>query len=246
MKTKERAGNLRMLPSDLPEWQTAAVCNDESDPAVVQNGFLARSEAQASAWMAHNGILLTRVALGLVFLWFGALKFFPGTSEAEDLAKRTLIKLTSGYLPSALCVYGLATWECTIGLGLLTGRFLRGTLILLLLQLSGTFLPLFFFPAETWRHFPYAPTFEGQYIIKNLVLISAAIIVGSTMAGGKIIADPKVARFAERMEAVRTRFGRRFELLSKFRSPARRSAASELVVSENAAGNSAVTARRLG
>ena len=142
--------------------------------------IIVASETRITEWMAKHGILLTRLALGLVFLWFGALKFAHGMSEAEDVARRTLVKLTFGLLPSEVCVYVLATWECVIGIGLLSGKFLRSTLLLLFLQLPGTFLPLLFFPSETWKHFPYAPTLEGQYIIKNVVLISAAIVVGAT------------------------------------------------------------------
>ena len=72
----------------------------------------------------------------------------------------------------------LAAWECLIGIGLLTGRFLRATLLLLAVQMVGTMTPLFLFPDETFTRFPIAPTLEGQYIIKNLVLIGAAMVVG--------------------------------------------------------------------
>ena len=80
----------------------------------------------------------------------------------------------------------LAGWEVLIGLGLLTGKLLRITLLTLFLQMAGTMLPLVLFPDETFRAFPYAPTLEGQYIIKNLVLIAAAIVVGATVRGGRI------------------------------------------------------------
>jgi hypothetical protein len=78
----------------------------------------------------------------------------------------------------------LAVWEVSIGLGLLTGKLLRVTLLLLWVQMLGTLTPLFLFPGETFRVFPFAPTLEGQYIIKNLVLIAAAIVVGATVRGG--------------------------------------------------------------
>jgi len=58
---------------------------------------------------------------------------------------------------------------------------------LLFLQMAGTMTPLVLFPAETFVRFPYAPTLEGQYIIKNLVLISAGLVVGSTVRGGRIV-----------------------------------------------------------
>jgi hypothetical protein len=87
----------------------------------------------------------------------------------------------------------LAAWETLIGLGLLTGKFLRITLLLLAVQMVGTLLPLLLFPAETFVVFPLAPSLEGQYIIKNLVLVSAATVVGATVRG-KGLAPEKVAR----------------------------------------------------
>jgi uncharacterized membrane protein YphA (DoxX/SURF4 family) len=141
-------------------------------------------------WMAKNGIWLIRTSLGIVFLWFGVLKFFPGLSPAEQLAGRTIERLTFGAVQPHLSLPVLAGWECLIGLGLLTGIAQRFTLLLLFLQMPGTILPLFFFPQETFLKVPYAPTLEGQYIIKNLVLISAGIIIGATVRGGRIVADP--------------------------------------------------------
>ena len=141
-------------------------------------------------WMARNGIWLIRTSLGIVFLWFGVLKFFPGLSPAEQLAGRTIERLTFGAVPPHTSLPVLATWECLIGLGLLTGVAQRFTLLLLFLQMPGTILPLFFFPQETFLKVPFAPTLEGQYIIKNLVLISAGIVIGATVRGGRIVADP--------------------------------------------------------
>lgn len=131
--------------------------------------------------MNRHGVTLTRVSLGIVYLWFGALKFFPGTSPAETLATDTITRLTAGNVPEDLARIGLATWEVLIGLGLLSGRFLRVTLLLLWIQMGGALLPLVLFPDETFARFPLVPTLEGQYIIKNLVIISAAIVVGATV-----------------------------------------------------------------
>jgi hypothetical protein len=58
----------------------------------------------------------------------------------------------------------------------------------------GTITPLFLFPTETWAHFPIAPTLEGQYIIKNIVLVSAAIVLGATVRGGELVPDPAPTR----------------------------------------------------
>ena len=141
-------------------------------------------DRRIAAWMAAHGVTLTRISLGIVFLWFGALKFFPGTSPAETLATNTIARLTGGEVSRSAALIGLAIWEVLIGLGLLTGKWLRITLGLLFLQMPGTLLPLVLFPQETFTRFPLVPTLEGQYIIKNLVLISAAIVVGSTVRTG--------------------------------------------------------------
>ena len=144
-------------------------------------------DRRVTAWMAHHGITLTRLALGIIFTWFGALKFFPGASPAADLASQTIGELTGGRVGPQLALRVLASWEVLIGIGLLTGKLLRITLLLLWVQMLGTMLPLVFFPSKTFSSFPFVPTLEGQYIIKNLVLVSAAIVVGATVRGGRLL-----------------------------------------------------------
>jgi uncharacterized membrane protein YphA (DoxX/SURF4 family) len=144
-------------------------------------------DSRLTRLMARYGITALRISLGVVFLWFGFLKFFPGLSPAADLAARTIGVLSFGLIPPATAVLILAVWESLIGIGLLTGRAMRLTLALLWLQMLGTATPLVLFPAETWTVFPIAPTLEGQYIIKNLVLISAGLVLGATVRGGKLV-----------------------------------------------------------
>jgi len=139
-----------------------------------------------TAHMARYGITLLRLSVGIIFLWFGFLKFFPGLSPAEDLAARTIQVLSFGWVPPSIALIVLAVWECAVGLGLILGVYLRATLLLLWLQMAGTVTPLFIFPQEVFSQFPYAPTLEGQYIIKNLVLVSAGIVVGATVRGGRL------------------------------------------------------------
>jgi uncharacterized membrane protein YphA (DoxX/SURF4 family) len=155
-----------------------------------------RIDARITAFLARTSIPALRIALGIVFFWFGVLKFFPGLSPAEDLAARTIEVLTGGLVQPSVSLPVLATWECLIGLGLLTGRFLRATLFLLVVQMAGAITPLFLFPGETFTHVPYAPTLEGQYIVKNIVLIAAAMTVGGTVRGGRV--DPNVAGASSR------------------------------------------------
>lgn len=148
-------------------------------------------DVRITNWMADYSIMLLRVSLGIVFFWFGVLKFFPGLSPAQELATRTIDVLSFGLIPANVSILILATWECVIGLGLIFGVLMRATLFLLWLQMLGTITPIFFFPQEIFIHIPYAPTLEGQYIIKNIVLITAGIAIGATVRGGGMEADPK-------------------------------------------------------
>ena len=141
-------------------------------------------DRRITEWMARYGIVLLRVGLGIVFLWFGMLKFFPGWSPAQDLAIRTIDLLTWGVIPAGVSLTLLAAWECVIGVGLISGRWLRATILLLLVQMLGTVTPLVLFPGDTFVAFPLAPTLEGQYIVKNIVLVSAALVIGATVRGG--------------------------------------------------------------
>ncbi len=148
-----------------------------------------RIDTSLTRWMARNGILMLRLSLGIIFLWFGLLKFFPGLSPAQGLAAETIRMLSFGLISPGLALVVLAAWESVIGLGLILGVFLRGTLFLLWLQMIGTVTPLFLFPDQSFTQVPLAPTLEGQYIIKNLVLISAGLVIGATVRGGRLLPE---------------------------------------------------------
>lgn len=149
-----------------------------------------RLDDRITHWMARTGLPLLRISLGGVFLWFGVLKFFPGISPAQDLAGRTIDLLTFGAVPPRISLPVLAAWECAIGLGLILGVWMRAVLALLFLQMLGTLTPLVLFPREVFVRIPWAPTLEGQYIIKNFVLLSSAMVLGATVRGGGVVADP--------------------------------------------------------
>ena len=176
---------------------------------------LDRVDRRITQLLADHGLTALRIALGIVFLWFGVLKFFPGLSPAQDLAGRTIEALTLGVVPPEIALPVLALWECAIGLGLLLGRWMRVTLLLLFVQMLGTITPLVLFPEETWIRFPIAPSLEGQYIIKNVVLVAAAFVLGATVRGGELSPEPVVAtrpttfegKPAERPEATHRQAG---------------------------------------
>ncbi len=119
------------------------------------------------------------------------MKFLPSLSPAQTLAVQTIDVLTFGLVPGAVSLVLLATLECAIGLCLISGRFMRPTLLLLAFQMVGAASPLLLFPGEVFNAFPYAPTLEGQYIIKNIVLVSGGLVIGATVRGGGLTADPQ-------------------------------------------------------
>ncbi len=138
-------------------------------------------DVRITRWMARNGIPILRIALGIVFVWFGALKLVPGLSPAEELVRATV-----PFLPAELFLPLLGLWEIVIGLGFLTGRALRVTILLLFLQMPGTLAPVVLLPERVFTAFPFGLTLEGQYIVKNLVLIAAALVIGATVRGGRL------------------------------------------------------------
>jgi uncharacterized membrane protein YphA (DoxX/SURF4 family) len=154
---------------------------------------LNRIDITLTGLMARHSIALLRIGLGIVFLWFGLLKFFPGLSPAQDLATRTIAILSFGLIGPAVSLPLLALWEVVIGLGLISGRWMRATLLLLAMQMLGTVTPLALFPGEAFTMAPIAPTLEGQYIIKNIVLICAGLVIGATARGGHLVAEPTEA-----------------------------------------------------
>ena len=117
------------------------------------------------------------VSIGIVYLWFGTLKFFPGLSPAEELAKETLARLCFGLVPSNITFCLLALWEVTIGLFLILNFPKKLIVYSALVHMALTFTPLFLLPDASFTHVPYGLTLVGQYIIKNLILFSALLFL---------------------------------------------------------------------
>jgi uncharacterized membrane protein YphA (DoxX/SURF4 family) len=153
-------------------------------------GRLDTVDRTVTRWMAQHGITLLRWSIGLIFIWFGALKLVPGMSPADQIATDTMMTLTFGLLSEDVARLALAGLELVIGLGLLTGRLLRVTLLLLFAQMAGTLTPLVISPDQIWSDFPFVLTLEGQYIMKNAVLISAGFVIGATVRGGRLVEEP--------------------------------------------------------
>jgi uncharacterized membrane protein YkgB len=136
-------------------------------------------DAWLIAWMNNRGRSFLRLALGVIFIWFGGLKIFSA-SPADDLVRRTVYWFNPDvFIP----VLGL--WEVVIGLCLLFKPLIRFGLLLLFFQLPGTFLPLLLLPEVCFVRVPFNLTMEGQYIVKNLLIIGAALVVGGSMRAMK-------------------------------------------------------------
>lgn len=146
--------------------------------------YIAHVDRNIIQWMARVGPTFLRIGLGVVFFWFGLLKFFPGLSPAEEMVRNTIY-----FIDPDLFFPVLAAWETLIGLGLMVGKFMRITLLLLFLQMPGTAMPLVVLPEVVWTQFPYGLTLEGQYIIKNLVLIGAGLVLGGMLRGRRMVAE---------------------------------------------------------
>jgi uncharacterized membrane protein YkgB len=152
-----------------------------------------RLEAVLTRLLARYSMPLLRISLGLVFLGFGLLKFVPGLSPAEDLAQDTMGKLTLGFIPNDIGLVLVAVLETAIGLCLVTGRYLRVGVGLLGLAMIGVLSPLVLFPDLLFGRRFHAPTLEGQYVLKDLVLLAAALVVAAGAQGGRIVTDDEQA-----------------------------------------------------
>ena len=129
-----------------------------------------------TSFMSCCGITLLRYSLGLIYIWFGILKPF-GLSPAQALVENTVywFENPADFVPI------LGWWEVLIGLTMCIKPLIRISIVLLFIQMPGTFLPLVLFPEVCFTNFPLGLTLEGQYIVKNLIIISAALVVGSSV-----------------------------------------------------------------
>lgn len=125
--------------------------------------------------MRRYGLSVLRVGLALVFIWYGILKPL-GMSPAAELVRRTVY-----FVPPDVFIPILGWWEVAIGVGLLYRPLNRTAIFLLFLQMPGTLLPLVLLPEVCFTQIPWGLTLEGQYIVKNAVLIGAALVVGGTV-----------------------------------------------------------------
>jgi uncharacterized membrane protein YkgB len=135
-----------------------------------------RVDARVIPLLRRVAVPLLRISLGVVFVWFGALKVFD-VSPVSDLVGKTVYWVDPGWFVPALGVF-----EMVVGSLLLLGRALRFTLFLFVAQMVGTFVTFVVLPEVTFQDGnPLLLTVEGEFVVKNLVLLSAALVVGTTV-----------------------------------------------------------------
>ncbi len=125
----------------------------------------------------QNTIRLMRISFGIIFLWYGILKFFPSLSPAEELATKTIDIMFFGLINETISIKLLALLEVGIGLGFLSGYYTKFVVAVFLGHMICTFAPLFILPELSFTHAPYAFTLVGQYIVKNIVFILGGILI---------------------------------------------------------------------
>jgi len=153
------------------------------------DGFVAIENMLHGALVRHS-ITALRVTVGAVFLGFGALKFFPGVSPAQDLAMTTIDLLTFGLVPGEVGLVAIATLECFIGICLLANRWMRLAVWLLALQLVGILAPVVLLTGRLFSGPHHAPTLEGQYVLKDIILVAAGMVIAAgTFRGGRLVRD---------------------------------------------------------
>ena len=149
----------------------------------IIDGVLSSFERLPSAWMSRFGPAAIRIGVGLLFVWYGALLLQPGLSPIDELVRAAFADLFElvGLSPSpSLFVYSMATVEVGIGVMLLIGIYRTAMAWFLILHMAITMLSMALVPELIWDKFPHAPTAEGQYVISNLILIAAAMVIGAS------------------------------------------------------------------
>ena len=138
-------------------------------------------QLRAADWLGANSRTILRLSMGMIFLAFGVLKFFPGVSPAEGMAVATFDQLTLGLLPDEVSRSLVATFETVLGVLLLTGWVPRIALAMLALQIVGILSPLVLLSGELFAGPFGAPTLEGQYVLKDLILAAAALVIAGDL-----------------------------------------------------------------
>lgn len=153
-------------------------------------------DRRVTRFMAETGLTLLRVSIGIIYIWFGALKV-TGISPAAPLIAEAWRFVP---IPMDRFIQLVGALEVLIGLGFITGIAMRLVILAMLMQMIGAMSPLILSPGRLWTAFPFGLTLEGQYVIKDIVFISAALVIGATVRGGGLTEKPEVKAIDEALE----------------------------------------------
>ncbi len=129
-------------------------------------------EEKMTSFAQAYGLHALRWSLGVIYVWFGWLKII-GQSPVEELLSRLLF-----WFPPQASLISLGVAEVIIGLGLLCRYFLRVTLLVFFLHMIGTFFVFPFVPELAFQNGnPLLLTAEGEFVLKNLVFLSAGLVL---------------------------------------------------------------------
>lgn len=135
----------------------------------------AEVERMFLTFVEEHSLTMLRYSMVVVYIWFGLLTA-TGTSATAGL-----IADIFPFIPRTVFLVGLGGWEIAIGLALLSRRTLRLAVVLLGAHAAVVMLPLVVLPSVTFSYFPYGPSFEGVYIIKDWVLLGGAMTVAGSL-----------------------------------------------------------------
>lgn len=177
-------------PDTLTEDAHTSVMRRTARVALRSFAVLDAGEAAIHRWLMRYSVTALRISMGLVYFSFGILKYFPGISPAQDLALATTHLLSFGLVPTVVpngvAMTLIATLECAIGLLLIAGRWLRLTICLLAVQLAGILSPAVLLAARLFAGPHHMPTLEGQYVLKDVILVAAAMVIATSVRGGAV------------------------------------------------------------
>ena len=174
-------------PGAPAEEINAGVAQQQERVALKRFAALDAREAAIHRWLMRYSLPALRISMGAVVLGFGILKYFPGMSPAQDLVLATTHLLSFGLVPAVvpngLAMALVATLECIIGVLLLSGRWLRVAICLLTVWLTGIISPVLLLPGRLFAGPHHMPTLEGQYVLKDAILVAAAMVIATTVRG---------------------------------------------------------------
>lgn len=177
-------------PDILTEDARTSVMRRTARVALRLFALVNAGEVKVHRWLMRYSVTALRISMGLVYFSFGFLKYFPGISPAQDLALATTHLLSFGLVPSVVpngvAMMLIATLECAIGLFLIAGRWLRLAICLLAVQLAGILSPVVLLAARLFAGPHHMPTLEGQYVLKDVILVAAAMVIATSLRGGAV------------------------------------------------------------